>query len=56
MPKLKIDEIQERYKDINESYLIFTYLITKYGVDNNKEYNLIHQVARDLRLKLKKFI
>jgi len=55
MPKLKKETIEERYREINEKYQQFSYLITRYGIDN-EEYKQIHKIAAELRLELRKFI
>ncbi len=54
MPKLKKETIENRYIHINDLYHQFSYLITKYDVDAGM-YNSIKDVARELRLELKKF-
>lgn len=54
MPKLKLSTIQNRYNKINDLYHQFSYLITKYDVDAEM-YKSIKEVARNLRLELKKF-
>lgn len=56
MPRLRLEEIENRYRRINDKYLQFTYLITQYGVNNNAEYKQIHKIARELRLMLRQFI
>ena len=56
MPRLRLEEIENRYRRINDKYLQFTYLITQYGVNNNAEYKQIHNIARELRLMLRQFI
>ena len=56
MPRLRLEEIENRYRRINDKYPQFTYLITQYGVNNNAEYKQIHKIARELRLMLRQFI
>lgn len=55
MPKLKQETIENRFRIINDKYQQFSYLITRYGI-NNEEYRQIHRIAAELRLELKKFI
>ena len=56
MAKLPLEEIERRYREINDLYEQFTYLVTQYGVNHNNEYRNIHKIAREIRLKLRQFI
>lgn len=55
MPRLKTEEIQKRYNEINDEYQKFSYEISQYGIDSNYKKN-IQQIAMKLRLLLKKFL
>ena len=56
MPKLKKETIEERYRIINDKYQKFSYLITRYGIDNDTYSKNMPKIAAELRLELKKFI
>lgn len=56
MPKLKKETIEDRYREINDIYMQFTYLITKYNVDPEMYNKEMPSVAAKLRLLLKKFL
>jgi len=46
---------QSRYNKINNLYHQFSYEITQYGIDSYYKENM-SEIARELRLELKKFI
>lgn len=56
MPKLKSKIIEDRYKKINDVYMQFTYLITKYNIDPEMYNKEMPAIAAKLRLLLKKFL
>ena len=56
MPKLKAETIEERYREINDKYQQFSYLITRYETERGLYNEKMPEVAARLRLLLKKFI
>lgn len=55
MSRLTREEIENRYKEINEEYNRFSFEITQYGIDPTFK-ETIKEPASKLRLLLKKFL
>lgn len=55
MPRLSTEEINKRYRKVNELYNEFSFLITQYNINRSLYDSEMSFTARQLILELKKF-